>query len=193
MTTNLDTNTLPILPNDVITYIFIKSDSKTFARSRTIASFWNTALTKEETVNEHINNVYGPCILLQFNHPMMLFPLGQMFIWRLNTNDHACLRFPYRWEWLSVIGSNRGYVFARYSLDRRTSKIIIWNPITNNTRHISDPGSSNASNNRSITDLAIYSVVNVEGTRHFLIIALHRSSNFDTPYNMEIYDSMFNN
>ncbi|MED6151962.1 hypothetical protein PIB30_087316 [Stylosanthes scabra] len=122
----------------------------------------------------------------------MLYPLGNILIWRPKTSDHVCLRFPYPWEWFVVIGSYKGYIFARYSLDRRSSKIIVWNPITNNVRHISDPGSSNTSNNRSVTGLAIYSVVPIEGSRHFLIILLHKRSNFEVTYRMQIYESRIN-
>ncbi|MED6165350.1 hypothetical protein PIB30_098733, partial [Stylosanthes scabra] len=81
-------NPLPNLPDDIITSIFIKSDSRTFARCRTLASFWKCTLSDEETVKQHLDTVFGPCVLLDLNHPMMLYPLSNILIWRLKTSDH---------------------------------------------------------------------------------------------------------
>ncbi|MED6158120.1 hypothetical protein PIB30_029808 [Stylosanthes scabra] len=159
---------LPNLPNDIILSIFIKSDSKTFARCRSLASSWNSLLCNEDTVSQHLSTFFGPCALLQLNDPMMLYRLGHIVVWRFNRKDHACLRFPYPWEWFAVIGAIKGYIIARYSMDPRTSKIIIWNPITNNVRRISDPGSSNYSNNRAVSGLAIYSVVPIQDSSWFV-------------------------
>ncbi|MED6111457.1 hypothetical protein PIB30_052470 [Stylosanthes scabra] len=119
----------------------------------------------------------------------MDFSPGRILLWWFNTSDQVCLRFPCPWECFVVIGANRGYIFARCSMDRRTSRIIISNPITNNAHYIADPGSLNYSNNHCISGLAIYSVVPIQKTKNFLIILLHRCSNFDEPYKMQIYES----
>ncbi|MED6187887.1 hypothetical protein PIB30_080783 [Stylosanthes scabra] len=74
-------------------------------------------------------------------------------------------------------------------MDSRTSRIIVWNPITNNARYIADPGSLNYTDNHCVSGLAIYSVVPIQETHNFLIIFLHRRSNVDEPYKMKIYES----
>ncbi|MED6200234.1 hypothetical protein PIB30_083150 [Stylosanthes scabra] len=56
-------------------------------------------------------------------------------------------------------------------------------------RMLGDPGSLNYIDNHCISGLAIYSVVPIQETQNFLIIFLHRRSNFDEPYKMMIYES----
>ncbi|MED6187886.1 hypothetical protein PIB30_080782 [Stylosanthes scabra] len=127
---------LPNLPDEIITSIIVRSNSKTFVRCRSIASFWKSSLYKEYIVSQHLSITFGPCALLQLTHPMMDYPPGRILLWMFNTADQVCIRFPCPWELFALIGANSGGIFARCSMDRRTSQIIVWNPMTNNAQTV---------------------------------------------------------
>ncbi|MED6193408.1 hypothetical protein PIB30_019142 [Stylosanthes scabra] len=180
---------IPTLPDDIITFIIIRSNSATFARCRSLSPTWNSILCDENNVWHHIDTIYGNCLLLQLSHPLFCARTGLIDIFRFKDGKQLCIASPFQWEWFSIIGSSNGYIFARYSTDRRNNQIIMWNPITHDNRFIQDPGSFNYHRNCCMAGLAIYAVATIPLSNDFKIALLHRDSNFDDEYKLQVFDS----
>ncbi|MED6158123.1 hypothetical protein PIB30_029811 [Stylosanthes scabra] len=129
------TISLPILPDDLITLIIILSETKTFAKSRSLSSLWNSILCNPEVVRQHLEMTLGPCVLLQLAHPLMNFRTGRLHLRRINKKEPVCLRFPFPWEWFDIIGCFNGHIVARdgnydepYKMKIFYSNIEVWLP-----------------------------------------------------------------
>ncbi|MED6176966.1 hypothetical protein PIB30_093270 [Stylosanthes scabra] len=117
----------------------MQSSTKTFARSRTLSSNWNCIHHNPEIVRQHLDFMFGQCVLLQLSHPLMDFRTGRIHLWWIKKRNQLSLNLPISWVWFAIIGCFNGYIFARYSADMRSSNIIIWNPVTGARRFIRDP------------------------------------------------------
>ncbi|MED6164300.1 hypothetical protein PIB30_088346 [Stylosanthes scabra] len=147
---------LPMLPDDIIQHIFVTSDTSTFASCRCLSKYWNDTLLSNEVVSDHLALHYGKTILLHLKNSLLEMRMGRISLFDLHKGVEIQLRSPVQWDWFDVIACSHGFICGRFSYDRVSSHIIIWNPITNTRRFIEDPGSGNASRNMFSKNLAVY-------------------------------------
>ncbi|MED6158124.1 hypothetical protein PIB30_029812 [Stylosanthes scabra] len=167
---------LPVLPDNIIQHIFVTSDTSTFVSCRCLSKYWNDTLLSNEVVSDHLALHYSKTILLHLKNPLLKMRMGRISLFDLHKGIEIQLRSPVQWDWFDVIACSHGFISARFSYDRVSSHIIIWNPITNTRRFIEDPGSGNASRYMFSKNLAVYTFFMCQMIRdleYFLFKEIH--------------------
>ncbi|MED6162047.1 hypothetical protein PIB30_066625 [Stylosanthes scabra] len=158
---------LPMLPDDIIQSIIVMCESTTFVSCRCLSKFWNAILVSNEVVSDHLFMHYGKTILLHLKNPLLEMRMGRISLFDLHKGLEIHLRFPVPWEWFDIIACCNGFICARFSYDRMSTHIVIWNLITNTKRFIDDLGSENACRNMFSKNLAVYTFFHVPDDTEF--------------------------
>ncbi|MED6125630.1 hypothetical protein PIB30_070431 [Stylosanthes scabra] len=153
---------------------------KALVRCRSLNKAYRQRLTDPRNLSTHFCSQYGDTFFIQFNNPVDRLQLPILTVYDV---DHGS-----QWKWFSLIGSDMGSLCARFSLDIRVSSIIVWNPITNRRRVISDPASPCFPNHLFARGAAVYSFMVSHATKHFRVTVLLKKVVNHIGYTLCVYD-----
>ncbi|MED6172337.1 hypothetical protein PIB30_049124 [Stylosanthes scabra] len=98
------------------------------------------------------------------------------------------MRLPFTisdFGWWNFVGTDNGIVCMRYSLDGAPSQMMLWNPLTNRTRRINDPGQ--ATGLHAVCSFSFG--YNMPRTDQYFVIHAHKRRFRDKKMEFTYYDS----
>ncbi|MED6180329.1 hypothetical protein PIB30_009398 [Stylosanthes scabra] len=87
------------------------------------------------------------------------YEVSSLALYDLARGRQLIFYYSVQWEWFHLIGSSYGVLAARFSMDRRNSEIILWNPVTSKRITISDPGNPCFPRHVYVRDMLSYSLL----------------------------------
>ncbi|KAL1364704.1 hypothetical protein AAHE18_03G235100 [Arachis hypogaea] len=129
-----------LLPTELILKIFLLSDGKTIRRGRCMSRDWFNRLSRLDRMVTHLTTNGGEGVVLHLDNPLKDVDCGCLSFYIFDTWVEVPVTAPFDWKWFSLVGSAMGKVCARFSIDGRSSSLVIWNPFSSWRSLITDPG-----------------------------------------------------
>ncbi|MED6109139.1 hypothetical protein PIB30_030924 [Stylosanthes scabra] len=180
------------IPSEIMTIFFVKLDSRTFAKCRSLSKFWYNTLKDPLIVSSHLSLEYGTAILLHLRDPLLDFSLGTVWLYDLTFKKEVNIPPPTTWRGLQLIGSADGYILANFFAEKRSScKLILWNPITQLHRFIEEPSVIQNRGYPPHNHACIYSFYRIPNTNSFGTMLLLKYLSNDRGYKMFFFKSCY--
>ncbi|MED6218906.1 hypothetical protein PIB30_030917 [Stylosanthes scabra] len=178
------------LPFEIILKIIVSSDTPTFVRCWMLSHQWKDILQVRSNIATHFKHVFGESVVLQIENLLDRYEVGSLALYDLTHGRQLIFYYPVQLEWFHLIGSSNGVLAARFSMDRRDSEIILWNPVTSKRITISDPRNPCFSRHVYVRDMLSYSLVVDATSNQFQLIVFRKKIEMASGYTLYTYNSI---
>ncbi|XP_072087973.1 uncharacterized protein [Arachis hypogaea] len=140
---------LPHLSEDLIWKIMVKADPKTVGQCRTLSKGWNFRLCTNLFVkaNYKENKDRSKSVIVGIGYP----PGDYNSIWFVRAYLHSGRQVQFnvpmdanQYGLYSVIGSENGIICIKISLGGLNSRLLVWNPVSDKRRYVTDEASKHS-------------------------------------------------
>ncbi|RYR16270.1 hypothetical protein HN51_067711 [Arachis hypogaea] len=140
---------LPHLSEDLIWKIMVKADPKTVGQCRTLSKGWNFRLCTNLFVkaNYKENKDRSKSVIVGIGYP----PGDYNSVWfvraYIQSGRQVQFNIPMdanQYGFYSVIGSENGIICIKISLGGLNSRLLIWNPVSDKRRYVTDEASKHS-------------------------------------------------
>ncbi|XLS98026.1 hypothetical protein HN51_040761 [Arachis hypogaea] len=135
---------LPIIPDELLQEIFLRSSAKTVGRCMCLNKFWHRQLRQPETCIHHMRRqkVLDQHVLFHVGYSLLLMGSDSLYIVNAASGEEVHVQQPFGvgvHGWFRIVGVSNGNICFKFSREQDDTRLLVWNPTTQCSREISDP------------------------------------------------------
>ncbi|RYR57828.1 F-box/kelch-repeat protein At3g06240-like [Arachis hypogaea] len=135
---------LPIIPDELLQEIFLRSSAKAVGRCMCLNKFWHRQLRQPKTCIHHMRRqkVLDQHVLFHVGYSLLLMGSDSLYIVNAASGEEVNVQHPFGvgiHGWFRFVGVSNGNICFKFSRERDDTRLLVWNPITQCSREISDP------------------------------------------------------
>ncbi|KAL4343635.1 hypothetical protein AHAS_Ahas11G0098100 [Arachis hypogaea] len=147
---------------------------------------WYDRLNRANNMVTHFKSVGGKAVVLHLDNPLRDADCGRLSMFVFETRVAIPVAAPLEWTWFFLVGTDSGKVYARFSIDGRSSSLITWDPLGSWRSVIADPGSDGYHYNHR-DDCSAYAFLSMVGCDAYKILSLTKSNLASPGYDVQMY------
>ncbi|RYR77017.1 hypothetical protein Ahy_A01g001506 isoform A [Arachis hypogaea] len=135
---------LPIIPDELLQEIFLRSSAKAVGRCMCLNKFWHRQLRQPETCIQHMRRqkVLDQHVLFHVGYSLLLMGSDSLYIENAASGEEVHVQQPFGvgiHGWFRIVGVSNGNICFKFSREQDDTRLLVWNPTTQCSREIFDP------------------------------------------------------
>ncbi|RYR01999.1 hypothetical protein Ahy_B06g080856 [Arachis hypogaea] len=135
---------LPVILDELLQEIFLRSSAKVVGRCICLNKFWLRRLRQPEICIQHMRrqNVVDQHVLFHVGYSLLLMDSNSIFIVNAALGEQVHVQQPFGvgiHGWFRIVGVSNGNICFKFSHDQDDTRLLVWNPTTQRSREIFDP------------------------------------------------------
>ncbi|XP_057760284.1 uncharacterized protein LOC130980642 [Arachis stenosperma] len=135
---------LPIIPDELLQEIFLRSSAKAVGRCMCLNKFWHRQLRQPETCIHHMRKqkVLDQHVLFHVGYSLLLMGSDSLYIVNAASGEEVNVQHPFGvgiHGWFRIVGVSNGNICFKFSREQDDTRLLVWNLTAQCSREISDP------------------------------------------------------
>ncbi|XP_072071626.1 F-box/kelch-repeat protein At3g06240-like [Arachis hypogaea] len=135
---------LPIIPDELLQEIFLRSSAKAIGRCMCLNKFWHRQLRQPETCIQHMRRqkMLDQHVLFHVGYSLLLMGSDSLYIVNAASGEEVHIQQPFGvgiYGWFRIVGVSNGNICFKFSREQDDTRLLVWNLTTQCSREIFDP------------------------------------------------------